>query len=195
MKNSDSEDYYGLSNSFLSKIIDIILDPLVYLINWTLFEGSFPDCLKINIAIPVYKKGNRSDPNNYRPISLVPILSKVLEHCMKVQLSQYLEHNNLLNMAQYGFRTGLSTIKAVESVVSEIMEGYESRTNTCVTLIDLSKAFDSVSHDILVSKLYFYGIRNTELNLIKTYITNRRQIVKINNSRSKELIIQTGVPQ
>ena len=125
----------------------------------------------------------------------MPIFSKVIEQCMKMQLSRYFEHNNVLNMSQYGFRTGLSTIKAVESVVSEIIRGFESRSYTCVTLVDLSKAFDSVSHDILASKLQFYGIQSNELNLIKSYLTNRHQIVKIMNVKSEELIIQTGVPQ
>ena len=195
MRNSHSKDYYGLSNFILKQVIHTILYPVTYLVNWTLLEGTFPDCLKITITIPIHKKGDRSDPNNYRPISLVPIFSKVIELCMKIQLSRYLEHNNVLNISQFGFRTGLSTIKAVESVVSEIMKGYESRSYTCVTLLDLSKAFDTVSHDILVSKLQFYGIQSNELNLIRTYLTNRRQIVKIKNVRSEELIIRTGVPQ
>lgn len=194
-KTSGSEDYYGFTNATIKNILDLIVQPLTYLINWMFIEGVFPECLKISVTVPIHKKGNTNSPNNYRPISLVPVFSKIIEHCMKQQLSQYFENNNLFNSSQFGFRKNLSTIKAVEKVVSEIIESFETHMIACATMVDLSKAFDSVSHDILLDKLVYHGIQENELSLIRSYLENRRQVVRIDNQYSNILKVLRGVPQ
>lgn len=193
--SSHSEDFYGFSNFIFKSIIDIIVIPLTYLINLMLSVGVYPESLKITLVVPVYKKGDKKSPDSYRPISLVPIVSKVIEHCIKEQLCNYFESNHLISSSHFGFRSGLSTVKAVESLVSVILEGYENYSYSCAMLLDLSKAFDTVSHDILLAKLHYYGLSGFELSLIKSYLCNRCQIVTVENRRSETLYISNGVPQ
>lgn len=106
LSNSRSQDHYGFSNHLIKSIIHVILDPLVFIINQCLDQGEFPDCLKISKVIPVFKKGNTSIVSNYRPISMVPVLSKVIESVMLKQLMAYFEENELLYDDQFGFRPG-----------------------------------------------------------------------------------------
>lgn len=158
-------------------------------------QGAFPQCLKNAKTIPIFKKGDKLDPASYRPISIIPILSKVLELCIKKQLLNHLVKNNSLSQNQYGFRPDLSTTIAVDKVVSEILHTFELNSYLGITLVDLSKAFDSVSHQILLEKLTRYGIRNNGLNLIKTYLCGRYQSVVVNNQSSTYLEVMAGVPQ
>ena len=119
MKPSNSEDVFGLSNNVIKKVAHVILDPMVYLINLIFEANIFPHIFKITKTIPVYKKGDRNCPSNYRPISIVPVLSKIVESCIKVQLFDHLAKNEIINGSQFGFRPGLSPTKAIESLVSE----------------------------------------------------------------------------
>lgn len=195
LSNSKTEDYYGLSNFIVKSIAKEIQMPLLSLSNRVLDEGTFPECLKLTVTLPVYKKGDKNLRSNYRPISIVPIISKIIENCMHKQIYKYFECHKLLNEQQFGFRSELSTVKAVESLVNNVYEGFENRLCTSGTLIDLSKAFDSVSHDIIIKKLEHYGIENEPLKLFKSYLSNRVQLVHANNQRSTILPIKRGIPQ
>lgn len=195
LSSSKSEDFYGLSNYILKQCRNILVYPLAYLINWMFLEGVYPTCLKITITVPVFKKGDINSQSNYRPISLVPIVSKVVESIMKEQLDDYFRINGILSSSQYGFQKGLSTINAVEDVMNYVLKGFEDKHYVHATMLDLSKAFDVVSHDILVQKLEFYGIVNDELNLFRSYLTDRYQLVKIGYQRSSLLKVMNGVPQ
>ncbi|XP_039283437.1 uncharacterized protein LOC120351186 [Nilaparvata lugens] len=117
LSNSHSEDFYGLSNFLLKQLKEELLQPLTYLINWILIDGVYPSCLKVSVTVPVYKKGDKSCPDNYRPISLVPVISKVVESLMQKQLVNYMERNDLFTSSQFGSRSGKSTGKAVEGLV------------------------------------------------------------------------------
>ena len=195
LKCSRSEDITGLSSYLLKHIIDILHVPLCQLINISIRNGKFPEILKETVIIPIYKKGNKRDPENYRPIALVPILSKVYEHVINSQFCVYLEKYKIISNQQYGFRKGLGTLDAVEKVVSEIHNNFERKKLTSVLLLDLSKAFDTISHTILIKKLQAYGVLGKELDVFKSYLFNRRQVVKVSGVLSGVLSVNRGVPQ
>ena len=160
--------------------------------------GIFPEKLKIAKVKPLYKKGDKCCFNNYRPISILPTISKVFERVMYTQLYNYFNVNNLLTEQQYGFRskhsTELASIKLVDYIIMEMDVPKTTKTPTTVYL-DLSKAFDTLNYDIFVSKLEYYGIIGIPLALIKSYLINRFQYVQYENMISELLEIKTGIPQ
>uniref|UniRef100_A0A1B6MVF9 Reverse transcriptase domain-containing protein n=2 Tax=Graphocephala atropunctata TaxID=36148 RepID=A0A1B6MVF9_9HEMI len=195
MKRSDSQDVYKMSNNLIKDIIPSLAEPLVVSINKLLQEGTFPDKLKISRVCPIYKKGPLDQPMSYRPVSVIPILSKIIESLVHNQVSIFFEHNNLFNSSQFGFRKGHSTIDAIDNLVREIHKSFEKKTYAQATFCDLSKAFDCINHQDLLSKLQFYGFSDCSLNFFKSYLSNRRQMVFTNNKWSVERLIEWGVPQ
>lgn len=195
MKNSDSKDFFGLSNSFIKTVLFYIVLPLTFCINSCIREGVFPKFFKVSKTTPIHKKGSWDLPENFRPVSILPIISKVFEAIIQSQLYNYLESNGLLTVAQYGFRSGLSTIDAVDKVVQAIVQGFESRDFTGVIACDLSKAFDVVDHALLIRKLKFYGVGNTTLSLLESYLHDREQYVSVNGMNSQRRKVAHGVPQ
>uniref|UniRef100_A0A1B6LAY2 Reverse transcriptase domain-containing protein n=1 Tax=Graphocephala atropunctata TaxID=36148 RepID=A0A1B6LAY2_9HEMI len=195
LSSSRSEDIYGFSNYVFKQIVDAILLPLTCLINAVLTVGVFPDALKYSKVTPIFKKGQKESPENYRPITIIPILSKIIESCMFKQLYEFFQVNNLFCKYQFGFRPRHSTSMAVESIVNEILNGLENKLVIGTTFIDLTKAFDLVDHSILLKKLDYYGIRKKELGLIESYLMSRMQMVSINNVSSSFKNIVAGVPQ
>jgi hypothetical protein len=195
LTNSKSEDVYGLSSFLFKHIIDIICEHLCHLINTSIVQGIYPKALKKSIVIPIYKKGDKEELSNYRPITLVPIISKLFERIIKNQLYEYLEKGSMIHHSQYGFRKGKSTINAVCKIVNEVLVNFENKTITLANFLDISKAFDSISHTLLLSKLNKYGILGIEKSLLSSYLQNRTQIVKINQKVSKVREIKVGVPQ
>ncbi|XP_046664212.1 uncharacterized protein LOC124356940 isoform X1 [Homalodisca vitripennis] len=190
-----SKDHYGLSNVLLKKIIDCILNPLTRLINLCLAQGIFPDCLKISKVIPIFKKGKKDDLNNYRPITVVPVFSKVLELIIGKQLMVYFELNRLICNNQFGYRNGLSTTHALIKLVEGIHDCFEGKDLAAVTFCDLSKAFDCVSHDLIVSKLEYFRVKGVALQIFQSYLENRVQYVQDSNESSCLLPVTCGVPQ
>lgn len=195
IKISRSEDVFGMSSLVLKHIIDIILTPLVDLINWSVSDAVFPDCLKTSIIVPIYKKGDKQQVDNYRPIALVPIFSKIFEHCVLSQLSSYFFQGNIIHSSQHGFRSGASTISAITELVNSIHDSFEQKNITSAIFLDLSRAFDTISHPILLDKLHWYGVSTNTVNLIRSYLLDRRQIVKFNNTFSSVELVKRGVPQ
>jgi hypothetical protein len=195
LKASKSEDIFGLSTYLLKHIVDLFYEPLCDLINMTLAQGIFPEILKETIIIPIYKKGDRFDPSNYRQIALAPILSKVLESVMKEQFLCFLERNHIINKCQFGFRSGFGTTDAVMEIVSRIYNNLESHNITAALLLDISKAFDSISHNILLEKMHYYGIQGNDLKLFDTFVSNRKQYIKIKNEFFGPIESNKGVPQ
>ena len=158
-------------------------------------SGAFPDSLKVSKIIPLIKKDDSSLLSNYRAISLLPTISKIFERILYNQLHEYFDNNNLLAEQQFGFRSNHSTEYAAVKLVAHISKEMESGNNTTSSYIDLSKAFDTLSFDILLYKLNHYGIKDTAFNLLKSYLTERQQFVVFNNQNSETSIIKTGVPQ
>lgn len=195
LKCSDSVDIYDLSCNIVKKVINCIVHPLTHCINKCLSEGYFPDELKLSRVVPVYKKGDKDAPSSYRPISIVPVFSKVLECIIYQQLRDYFENLGIISKSQYGFRKNLSTVDAIDSVVKYIHRVFEDKGFAQVTFCDLSKAFDCVEHKILLEKLDFYGVRGNSLNLLKSYLHNRKQAVCVGKELSSMEQVKVGVPQ
>jgi hypothetical protein len=195
LSNSKSHDVYGLNHFILKYVTDILAEPLAVLYNRMFKEGIFPQCLKISRTIPLYKKGDRLNVNNYRPISIVPVLSKIFESLMKSQLYYYLENNKLWSGDQFGFRSGRSTEAALLEITSTIYESFENKHFVSVTAFDLSRAFECIDHTIIHEKLLFYGVSETSAKLIKSFLSDRRQVVDFDGRRSVPMAVEYGVPQ
>ena len=184
-----------ISNKLLKYVRNVISEPLTIIINQMLNMGVFPDLLKISKVIPIYKKEDDTMFSNYRPISLLPSISKIFEKVIMEQLTTYLNKNNLIHKHQYGFRKNHSTEYASLHIVDYLnYEMDKNRTPTNIYL-DLSKAFDSLSHYILLNKLQHYGLCDVALNLLKSYLTNRKQFVQYNEHSSDMKYSHNGVPQ
>jgi hypothetical protein len=155
----------------------------------------FPDCLKIALIIPVFKKGNTTDPGNYRPISLLPIISKIWEKIMAEQICEFLGENGLFSSHQFGFRKGRTTEQAILNHIEHIIISIEKNKSYIASFLDLTKAFDCVSHNILLKKLECYNFHKNSINLITSYLLNRCQYVSVNNQISNKQTIKHGIPQ
>lgn len=195
LKSSETRDVYGLTSVLLKYVVDFIQEPLTFCINYCIAEGVFPPCLKLSRVVPVFKKGNVKEPCNYRPISCIPVLAKVLEKVIKIQVCEYFEKFNLFSSSQYGYRNGRCAIQAVDNLVTQLLDALEAKEEAQVTLCDLSKAFDCVQHHILLKKLEYYGLHDKELAMFNSYLTDRKQIVDVRGNLSKEVVINHGVPQ
>ena len=158
-------------------------------------EGLFPHYNKIAKVVPILKNGSSEDVNNYRPISLLPTFSKIMEKLVASRLSTYLELHSILYPNQFGFRSGYSTSHSLISITEGIKNTLDKRNYGCGVFIDLKKAFDTVNHEILLNKLEHYGIRNISLSWFKSYLSNRKQFVCINGTNSGLRELTCGVPQ
>ena len=158
-------------------------------------QGLFPDIYKIAQVIPLFKGGDKEDLNCYRPISLLPSIGKLFEKVISIRVTNYLNHFNLLSPHQFGFRENFSTEHAILDIHEKLLKNLDSGLASCAIFLDLAKAFDSVSHKILLRKLEKYGIRGNVLSLFQSYLDSRTQFVKIGNVVSNFLKIEFGVPQ
>ena len=196
LKDKSSYGHDGISNNLIKRIKDVLIKPLTLLINQMLSSGHFPSQLKISRVIPLFKSGDPELFSNYRPISLLPSLSKIFEQVIFNQLFNYMNNNKLLCLEQYGFRPGHSTELAALQLVNKITEQMDIGKILLSIHMDLSKAFDTLDHSILLSKLAYYGIgRDMCNNLLKSYLTDRYQYVEYKSARSPTKSIITGVPQ
>ena len=144
---------------------------------------------------PVYKKGNKLDPGNYRPISVLPVLSKVFEKLVNTRLMKFLNKFDLLYKHQYGFREKHSTKLSLISLANQLIQYQDEGQVTIGFFIDFAKAFDTINHDILLKKLRNYGIRSIQLDWFRDYLNNRLQFVQHNRVTSSLSPIVCGVPQ
>lgn len=180
----------------LKHVADLILEPLAHIINCIIVSGIFPSELKLARVCPVQKGGALNNLSNYRPISVLPVLSKVFESAINCRLRNFLTKYQIINSAQYGFQKGKSTELALLNVKEEILNNFEKKKLYTVGLfLDLRKAFDSIKHDILEGKLYDYGLRGAALKLIMNYLSDRKKYVKIGSLASAETELKQGVPQ
>ena len=173
----------------------VLIPVLTHLINLVIQQSNFPNCLKIARVTPLFKKGNRSDPSNYRPISILPALSKILEKCLSLQIRDFLETNNILSPKQFGFRKGKSTTTAINSLMEFLYTNLDQSNITQGVFLDFSKAFDTINHKILIDKLFYYNFSVKSSTLIQSYLQNRFQFTKTDTDCSQMRAITIGVPQ
>ena len=165
------------------------------MINLSLSQGIFPNKLKVAKVVPIFKSGEQSSFTNYRPISVLPVLSKIYEKVVYKRLLNYLTENNILYHNQFGFRNRHSTAHAIVHLLDQISKAIDNNQFTIGVFLDLSKAFDTVNHNILLSKLQHYGINNFALSWFNSYLSNRKQFTHFNGVNSEHCAVSCGVPQ
>ena len=195
LSNKKSAGLDEISPNLLKSIAHIISKPLCHIANLMLSSGKFIDNLKHAKVVPIYKKNDPSQAGNYRPISLLCTVSKVMERLIYNRLSDVMCKFGLLYPNQYGFRNRCSTQHAILEMSDRLRRSWENNETPMGIFIDLSKAFDCIDHSILLAKLEHIGIRDVALNLISSYLSKRKQLVDINGSKSNFLDVTIGVPQ
>ena len=176
LENKTSSGHDGISNKLLKLIQDKVSKPLTLIINQMLTTGIFPDAFKKSKIVPIFKKGDSSLLTNYRPISILPTISKIFERVIYNQTYEYFNTNNLLAEEQYGFRTNHSTEYAAIKLVDHLSKEMDIGNIPCALYIDLSKAFDTLSFDIILQKLKYYGIVGKELLLLTSYLKKQKTV-------------------
>lgn len=185
----------NITSTLLKSCILTLAEPISTLCNLSFYKGTFPSIFKQATVCPIYKAGEEQLPSNYRPISLLPSLSKILEKIANKRLISFLEKNGMLASNQYGFRAQKSTDDAVLQLTTFITQ-YLDRGEKCVgVFLDLQKAFDTVSIPILLARLEGIGVRGNILEWFRNYLTDRNQQVRIGNHESDSAVCSFGVPQ
>jgi hypothetical protein len=197
MKPKTSCGFDVLSPNLIKRVIQPLLLPLKYLLNASLEQGVVPQKMKIAKVTPIFKQGARDQYNNYRPVSVLPTFSKILERIMYDRVFLFIQKNNILAQNQYGFRKGFSTEDAVIEMQARILEHLGKREWCLGVCMDLSKAFDTLDHAILLHKLEHYGLRGLPLKWFKSYLSGRKQYTYIEELGVSSDVdsIQCGVPQ
>ena len=186
LQNKNSTDSNGLSTKLLKSVASEISVPLSHIFNLSLTQGIFPSKLKTSRTVPIFKGGDKLNCNNYRPISLLNNLSKILEKIVSIQLVNHLETNNILYEHQYGFQKNKSTEQNLIQAFNFIGNSLNENKYCIGVFFDLKKAFDVCSFDVLIMKLEKMGIKGTALQWFKSYLENRKQFVDINGNFSSE---------
>jgi Skp family chaperone for outer membrane proteins len=194
LKNSSS-GYDDIKVKLIKSVKHDILTPLAHICNLSFKEGKIPDSMKIAKILPIHKRGDKKLFANYRPVSILPAFSKIIEKLAYKRIMAFLDKHDVLYKYQFGFRKKRSTDMALYTLVDKFYEAIENDEFMVGIFLDLSKAFDTISHEILLRKLMFYGIRGTTNNWVKDYLTNRKQFVNYNNCKSRMGNIDIGIPQ
>ena len=192
-KSSCGDD--GLSTKLLKEIKNEICSSITLIVNQMITTGIFPDSLKIAKIIPIFKKGDIEIIENYRPISILPAISKIFEKTLSLQIHEYFQSKHLYYEYQYGFIKNRSTEQAALELIDRVITEIDKGEIPFNIYIDLSKAFDTLDHAILMDKLYYYGVQGTSLDLLRNYLVKRKQYVQIGEVKSDITYLSTGVPQ
>ena len=195
LKRNKSTGLDGVSAKFLNDSAQTIFNQVTHIINLSINTSTVPSSLKCAKVVPLYKKDNKFEVGNYRPVSILCSLSKILERVIYNQLEEYLVSNNLLYNFQSGFRSNFSTDTCLIHLTDHIKQEISSGKYVGMVLIDLRKAFDTVNHEILCTKLKSLGLNQSSVNWFNSYLTDRSQLVECNGTQSKPLSISCGVPQ
>lgn len=179
LKNKKSSGADGIPVFILKKCIVAFAKHLVHIINVSMEEGKFPHDLKNTIIIPVFKKGDPDNLANYRPISLQSSFSRFFEKAMYNRIIDFFTSQKMLHNFQHGFLKQKSTDTAVFNLIEKVLDAFERGSKVCGLFLDLSKAFDSINHDLILDKLYRYGVRGQAYSWLDSYLRNRAQRVRI----------------
>ena len=184
-----------INKHMLKLCIPYHIPALTHIINTSIQENKFPTKWKKALIIPVKKCCEPKTPSDYRPISILPTVSKIIEKLVSTQLVQYLNSNKLFNAFQSGFRQRHSTLTALLKVTDDIYQSFDRSNITLLILLDFSKAFDTVNHKLLLAKMKKMGIGNSTIDWFKSYLSDRYQKVVTSNGESQWSHIINGVPQ
>lgn len=203
MKPKISAGNDEISSKMIKYCKNTIITPLTCIINKSLTQGKFPNCLKLAKIFPKFKSGTAAEASNYRPISLISNFSKILERVVLNQLLQHLIQHNLLTPRQHGFIKSRSTTTAIIQLIETILDGLEQGNIATTILLDFSKAFDCLEHNLINKKLETFGITEKESQWFNSYLKNRQQLVELNSKennivtkvKSRPEPVNRGVPQ
>lgn len=195
LHNNKSPGVDGVSPYVVKRVGHLISPVLSHIINSSIETGSFPSELKVALVVPLHKKGDSSELNNYRPISLLSVFSKIIEKIMKARVLNFLDSNRFFSDNQFGFIAKRSTEDALLNFCTTVYDGLNKNEHVSGIFIDITKAFDSVEHIILLDCLWKAGVRGTTFKWFKSYLCGRSQSVRFQNYLSSTLPIESGVPQ
>lgn len=195
LRENTAPGFDNISTKLLKEVATEVSRPLCHLINTMFTTGKCPKHFKIAVVTPIYKGGERNRVENYRPISLISNISKIFEKALKERLVKFVNKCNLLCDLQFGFRDNRSTDDAIACLTKQIYNHLESSRPCAAVFLDLSKAFDTVCHRRLMSKLYSFGIRGSAFSLLFSYLEHRQQRVRVRDAVSKARLVKFGVPQ
>ena len=184
-----------LSTRFLREMATSITPSLTLIFQTSLERGTVPDDWKTAHVTPIFKKGDKSKPSNYRPVSLTSVCCKTLEHIIFSHLMKFCESHNILSDKQHGFRKKRSCESQLILTIQDLAAGLNSKSQIDAILVDFSKAFDKVPHERLAAKLHHYGIRGNTLAWIKSFLANRDRQVILDGAKSSSAPVSSGVPQ
>ena len=188
-------DLYGISTKVVKMGGFVFAEIISYLFNMSISHGKFPSFLQNAKVVPCHKDDSRLEMSNYRPISLLPTISKIFEKLMYARLIEFINKHHILYENQFGFQSGMSTEYAVNALLSNIVNTLENKEYGVCILLDFAKAFDTVNHNILLKKLEHYGIRGVAQQWLRSYLSNRMQCTEVGGTQSELEIIRWGVPQ
>ena len=191
----ESKAYLNIPNKFIKIASHQLTVPFTKIYNESITTGAIPEIFKISRITPIFKSGDTTEPGNYRPIAIISVFSKVLEKLVYNQLINFIEKHNILYNYQFGFRKGYSTEYAILETVENLKTAIDENKITCGIFLDFSKAFDTINHQILLAKLFKYGIRGLPHTWFTSYLSNRQQYVKVGEYESDLRDITCGVPQ
>ena len=195
LKTGTACGYDDIKTDVVITVKHIIAPYLIHIFNLSISKGIFPTQLKKAKVTPIHKNGDRNNFSNYRPISVLPVFSKIFERLVYNRLYSYITHHGLLHSSQFGFRKKYSSYMAVLDVYNNIVTSLDKRMHTLGIFLDLSKAFDTIQHYILLDKLWHYGIRGIAHDWFRSYLHERSQYVSYNHCNSSTDLIKCGVPQ
>ena len=195
LNKSHGNGHDNIFSFFLKTAAEVPAFPLTVLFNYALLFGVFSDSLKIAKVVPIHKGNSKSSVSNYRPISILLTISKVIEELIYIRTISFLTKHSILIPTQYGFRSNHATLHALINAVTNAYNNIQNNCFTAFLLLDLKKAFDTISLDILLNKLKHYGLRGVEKNFFLSSLENRQQLVTINHFKSSKMSINYGVPQ
>ena len=186
----------GLPIRFIKMLLPILNHHLCHVFNHMIMTSTFPICWKTGHVIPVAKINTPNSVKDFRPISLLPCLSKVFEHVLHDQITEYLDRKSLLNPFQSGFRKNCGTTTALIKIVDDLKLSMDTKMFSILVLLDFSKAFDSIDHRLLITKLHkLFGFDSSAVKLVKSYLCDRSQYVEFDKIKSETVTLSSGVPQ